>query len=115
MSSTLTRPVRFVTVFLAALQFALPGVASVADGMVARSTTNQAAHVEDVTQKSCKPPHSADCLVCRFLSTTIGQTAPAAALVIPATVVSMPPAVVAAAAAADLYGFNSRAPPPLLD
>ena len=115
MSTRVSRPVRFMTLCLAALQFALPGVASIADGAIARSTRNEVSHVEDVAQKSCKPPHSADCVVCRFLSTTIGQSAAVAAPIVVEGVIAMPTTVVATGLAAELYGFNSRAPPKLLD
>ena len=112
---TRTRPlVRFLTLFLAALQFALPGIASVVDGAAARAEPGSRSHVEDVAQRSCRPPHSADCVVCQFLSTSLARAETTA----PANVLSLVPpkpiATVAVYSSASRFDFRSRAPPNLL-
>jgi hypothetical protein len=107
---------RLVTLIFAAAQFALPAVASVADGAAAAGGRNSAAHVESKGDRDCKPPHTADCAICRFLTTTHGQTRAAAAPLL-ATVGLAPTheAPLTCAATGAQYGFDSRAPPTLLD
>jgi hypothetical protein len=55
----------------AVLQFALPTGVSYLDAAAASrsSATPALAHVEDGPGQSCQPPHSAECAVCRYLST----------------------------------------------
>ena len=110
----MSRPVRTLTLLLAAIQFAVPAVVSVADGALAQSGRGSGMHVEDVGNNHCKPPHSADCAICQFLSTVHSQTTPAAVAVISQHVGSTPTAAIAQAVASDRRGFNSRAPPTLL-
>ena len=65
---------RFVTLLLAAMQFAAPAFVSVVDGTVAKVVRDPVMHVESIGDNECTPPHSADCTVCRYLS---GDVAPA--------------------------------------
>src|ERR1043166_1702416 len=64
----MSRLTRLLTFAFAAAQLALPAVASVTDGVLAGTGRNNSSHVEDVARNSCKPPHAADCAICRFLS-----------------------------------------------
>jgi hypothetical protein len=112
---TRTRPyIRFLTLFLAALQFALPGIASVVDGAAARVGPTSRAHVEDIAQNSCTPPHSPDCVVCQFLSTSLAQVETTATATVLSWVPSKPMAAVAVYSSASRFDFQSRAPPNLL-
>jgi hypothetical protein len=112
---TRTRPfIRFLTLLLAAMQFALPGVASVVDGAAARAEPDSRSHVEDVAQTSCKPPHSADCVVCQFLSTSLAQVGTTATATVSSWVPAKPMGAVAVHSSASRFDFNSRAPPNIL-
>ena len=111
----LSRPVRFLTLLLAAMQFAVPAAMSVVDGTVARWGQDAGSHVEAFGQNACKPPHSADCAVCRFLSTTHGQIDASVAAAVVTTIAPSPTTLVALSAAAARHGFDSRAPPAILD
>jgi hypothetical protein len=115
MVAHLSRPARFITLIFAALQFALPGVASIVDGASARANDTVTAHVEDVAHRGCKPPHSADCAICRYLTGTFSTPATTPAPIPSLQVCSNPGAVVTSCTRAELHGFNSRAPPILLD
>ena len=65
----LRRSVRVFGLLWAALQFALPGAVSVFDGIATlRDGIGAVAHIEDTSGKSCQPPHSAECGLCRYLS-----------------------------------------------
>jgi hypothetical protein len=61
---------RRIVVFLwAALQLALPGSLATLDGASAlRDGVNGTSHVEEHSSKSCRPPHPAECGLCRYLS-----------------------------------------------
>jgi hypothetical protein len=63
-----TRATRFLTLLLAAIQFAMPAAVSVAEGALSRMVVDPVAHVESAGGDECTPPHSADCVVCRYLS-----------------------------------------------
>ena len=53
----------------AALQLLSPGVASIADGLIARdSASGPLTHVEATTSATCAVMHAPDCGVCRYLS-----------------------------------------------
>ena len=53
----------------AALQFAMPGAVSVLEGIsTLRDGIGTVAHIEAVSSKTCQPPHSAECGICRYLS-----------------------------------------------
>jgi hypothetical protein len=74
-----TTLIRFLALVWATLQLASPGLASIADGMLAReSASSPSTHVETTTSASCPVVHSPDCAVCRYLSAS-GSNAPAAA------------------------------------
>jgi hypothetical protein len=102
---------RFLTMVLAAIQFAAPAVVSVADGIVSHRVVDPRTHVEDHAQRDCVPPHSADCAACRYLADNSG--------IVPA--VALPPAIaqaesepfllVHASATAERHGFEARGPP----
>jgi hypothetical protein len=64
----LSRSARFLTLLLAAMQFAAPAVVSVVDGAFAKSVRDPVMHVEANGDNECTPPHTADCTVCRYLS-----------------------------------------------
>src|SRR5579862_261607 len=105
----MSRSVRALALLLAAIQFAVPAVVSVADGALAQSGRGSGMHVEDFGNNQCKPPHSADCAICQFLSTVHSQTTSTAVAVISQRVPSTPTAAIALAVASDRRGFNSRA------
>jgi hypothetical protein len=60
---------RFFTLLLAAWQLALPGLASWADAQLEREERKVSVHAESESSGGCARPHSADCVVCRVLST----------------------------------------------
>ena len=65
----LRRSLRVFGLLWAVLQFALPGTVAVLDGATAlRGDADVASHVEATSGKSCQPPHSAECGICRYLS-----------------------------------------------
>lgn len=111
----LSSPTRFLTLLLAAMQFAVPAVSSVVDGAVARAARGSDSHVEAFGENGCKPPHAADCLVCRFLSATHSQVETPAAVLVVTRIAAPPTALVALSAAGSRCGFDSRAPPTILD
>lgn len=53
----------------AAIQLLSPGVAAIADGLLARESASQPlTHIEATTTARCPVVHAPDCGVCRFLS-----------------------------------------------
>jgi hypothetical protein len=59
---------RVFATFWAALQFALPGVAMLADARIERdSRAGPGAHVESGTSRTCQPVHPEDCALCQVL------------------------------------------------
>jgi len=111
MLARLSRPIRQLTLLLAAIQFAMPGVASVFDGLDAGAGGRMTAHVENGAQKSCRPPHSADCAVCRFLSQAASKERTATPVFEAAVVAVIPALATRAHLDATRRGFNPRAPP----
>jgi hypothetical protein len=111
MTFRLSRPFRFLTLLLAAMQFAVPAVVSVVDGAQARGGRNSGSHVEEVGGKQCRPPHSEDCLICRFLSAAHGVATSAAPCLAEEEIASLQAAPAPSAAVGSQYGFDSRAPP----
>ena len=71
----LPRYARFLTLLLAAIQFAAPAVVSVVDGAFSKIVRDPGIHVEAAGDNECTPPHGTDCGICRYLST--GSTGPA--------------------------------------
>lgn len=64
----------------AALQLLSPGIASIADGLLARdNASGPLTHIEATTTSSCPVVHAPDCGICRYLSTagTLQRTTPA--------------------------------------
>ena len=60
---------RGLAILWAALQFALPGVLTILDGATAlRDREAVVAHMEETSSKTCHPPHSTECGLCRYLS-----------------------------------------------
>ena len=72
--------VRLFYLIVALVQLALPGVASVADGLLAASggPTHAVAHVESHTEKHCIPVHGDDCTFCRYLTSAAADVRPPA-------------------------------------
>jgi hypothetical protein len=59
---------RVFAVFWAALQFALPGVAMLADARIERDSRDAlGAHVESGTSRACRPVHPDQCALCQVL------------------------------------------------
>jgi len=59
---------RVFAVFWAVLQFALPGVALLADAAIERdSRAAPGAHVESGTSQTCRPVHPEECALCQVL------------------------------------------------
>jgi hypothetical protein len=61
-------PWRLFAVLWAVLQFALPGVALVADAQLERGGEASVAHVESGSSKGCRPTHPDACVLCQLLS-----------------------------------------------
>ena len=111
----MSTPVRFLTLLFATLQFVLPAAVSVADGAAAAGGRNSATHVESKGDRDCKPPHTADCAMCRFLTAVHSQPGASASIAIVTTGTPTPATPFAFCEAVARHGFNSRAPPTLLD
>ena len=106
-----SRFTRFLTLVLAAIQFATPAVASVAEGTFARRVVDPKAHVEEHGQKDCTPPHGADCAVCRYLVDNVGSPELPAFVPDFGTVPAMPIARLSFGSASERQGFEARGPP----
>ena len=107
----LSRSMRFLTLLLAAIQFAAPALVSIADGAFAKQVRDPGMHVESTGSTDCTPPHASDCAVCRFLSGNVGEVQLPGALGIPAGAQPTPPALVADATGTVRQGFDARGPP----
>lgn len=106
-----SRFARFVTMILAAIQFAAPAVASVGEGLFSNRVIDPRSHVEDHGQTGCQPPHSADCALCRYLVDNAG-TLPAPALPVAIATEEMEPVASATqGATAHRQSFEARGPP----
>lgn len=108
---TLSRSMRFLTLLLAAIQFAAPALVSVADGAFAKQVRDPGMHVESTGSTDCTPPHASDCTVCRFLSGNVGEVQLPGALALPAGAQPTPPSVIAEAIGTVRHGFDARGPP----
>ena len=72
----LSRQYRVLALVWAVLQFALPSVVTLVDAIsTGRSTAEAVAHVEESSSKSCQPPHSAECGLCRYVSASVSTDA----------------------------------------
>ena len=106
-----SRFARFLTLILAAIQFATPGVASVAEGTFARRVVDPKPHVEEHGQKDCTPPHGADCAICRYLVDNVGHPEMPALLPNFAAVPTMPGIPESFGSGWERQGFEARGPP----
>jgi len=69
---------------LAVLQLAATPALAIADGMLAlRNSGRVVAHAEGHSSEHCKPPHSAECALCQFLSSQIENASAVAVLAWP--------------------------------
>ena len=106
-----SRFARFITLVFAAIQFAVPAVASIGEGLFSNRVVDVRAHVEDNAQTDCQAPHSADCAVCRYLVDNAG-TLPAPAIPVAIATEQLEPVVSATqGATADRQSFEARGPP----
>ena len=103
---------RILVMVGAAIQLLSPGVAAIADGLLAReSATQPLTHIEATTTAKCPVVHAPDCGVCRYLSSgaTLARAselvAPQASTIAPACAGTRAPASVVATLP------NGRAPP----
>jgi hypothetical protein len=110
----LSRTSRFLTLLFAALQFAAPAIASVAEGAFSQQVRDPRSHVEQYGQNDCTPPHAADCAVCRFLTTGANTPAAQPGLLAAAAPALAPVETVALRSAASRQGFDARGPPEAL-
>ncbi|MEX2152744.1 MAG: hypothetical protein WD825_05345 [Gemmatimonadaceae bacterium] len=70
--------VRCLALFWAVLQVASPGFSAIADGRLATEAASGAStHVESKTTASCPAVHPPDCGICRYLSGSASDPAPA--------------------------------------
>lgn len=106
-----SRFARFVTLLLAAIQFAAPAVASVAEGEFSRRVVDSVAHIEEHGQKDCAPPHAADCAICRYLVDNAGHPEIAALPLDLQTVNSVAVVRESFGSSVDRQGFEARGPP----
>src|SRR5438067_7182553 len=68
----------------AVLQLAATPALALADGALAlRNAGRVAAHIEGHSSESCQPPHSADCVLCQFVSSQVANTSTATVLAWP--------------------------------
>jgi hypothetical protein len=107
----LNRTSRFLTLLFAALQFAAPAIASVAEGSFSQQVREPRSHVEQNGQNDCTPPHAADCAMCRFLTTGANTPAAQAPLFVCAAPAVAPAGTMAMRSAPALQGFDARGPP----
>jgi len=102
---------RFLVLLFAIAQSAMPSVLSVADGAASKDGRNAAAHFEDVSTNGCQPAHSAECGLCRFLSTASVKPAVDPPCPVAKTHGVADAGIVSAGSAGVRWGFQSRAPP----
>jgi hypothetical protein len=106
-----SRFARFLTLLFAAIQFAAPAVASVAEGSFSRRVIDPASHIEAHGQKDCLPPHAADCAMCRYLANGADHPAMAAVPLDFTTATSVAIVAQSFASSVDRQGFEARGPP----
>lgn len=110
----LNRTVRLFAALAAAMQFALPAVVSVADGIVARENQKTEYRPDGVNQSNQKPAHPVDCLLCWYLSVNLAQPVALVPLLPPLPVAPLVELPADRVVAAPRPGHHSRAPPTLL-
>jgi hypothetical protein len=106
-----SRFARFLTLVLAAIQFATPGIASIAEGTFSRRVVDPRAHVEEHGQKDCVPPHATDCAVCRYLVDNVGHPALPAVVLDFGTVRTTAVVKESFGSGPERQGFEARGPP----
>jgi hypothetical protein len=84
-------PWRLFAVLWAVLQFALPGVALVADAQLERGGEANVAHVESGSSKSCRPTHSDSCVLCQLISRAANPAASPELSLLSAEAATSPP------------------------
>ena len=103
---------RMLVMVGAAIQLLSPGVAAVADGLLARESANQPlTHIEATTTAKCPVVHAPDCGVCRYLSS--GATPVRTNMLVALEASAVAPACAAKLAPASVVTTlpNGRAPP----
>lgn len=65
---------RTLALLWAVLQFALPGIALVADARLERESVQAGAHVESGSTKACRPVHPDECVLCQVVSRVASPT-----------------------------------------
>lgn len=107
----ISRLTRFLTLLLAAIQFAAPALASVAEGWFSRRVADPQSHVEQYGQNDCTPPHPADCAICRFLGDNAADQ-PAQPTLFVSVVPQVAPIVrITEGSGPERQGFDARGPP----
>jgi hypothetical protein len=107
----LPRSARFLTLVLAAIQFAAPAFVSVADGAFAKLVRDPGVHVEATGGTDCSPPHAADCAVCRFISCNVGEVFTPATIELPSMDQSAPADRATLGSGSRRPGLEARGPP----
>ena len=107
---------RVFSIAWAVLQFALPGVAMLADARIERESRNApGAHVESGTTQGCHPVHPADCALCQVLVRTAPPSASPALPAIAESVRPSAPSPILQQTTDDLAAVAlPRAPPSLI-
>src|SRR3954471_15364529 len=109
--SSRTRGSRYLIVLCAFVQFILPGPLGILDAISAENARDTVAHVEETGSRQCQPPHCAECIICRHLSTGFTRSEP-----VPSVDRQIARAELLASAELNLRsvsrrGFQPRAPP----
>jgi hypothetical protein len=66
---------RRLAVLVGFAQIAIPNALLIADAIEARSPGASVVHVEESSASGCRAAHSAECSICRFLSTNVTTAA----------------------------------------
>ena len=108
----LRRGFRVVTLFVAMAQIAIPSALVILDGIATARSVRSISHAESSPGKDCTPAHSADCLICRFVSSVATDAARPAHNVWPRARAPHPRITAAILAAVAVPALPlSRAPP----
>ena len=98
----------------AAIQLLSPGVAAVADGLLATESASQPlTHIEASTTAKCPVVHAPDCGVCRYLSSASHQARAATPLPVIGAALPIPRDAVCASTSVFTSLPDGRAPPAL--
>lgn len=105
---------RMLVMVGAAIQLLSPGVAAIADGLLARESAAQPlTHIEASTSAKCSVVHAPDCGVCRYLSSASSLPRLAPPLPVFEAALPLPRDVVCASASVVTSLPDGRAPPAL--